>query len=172
MYPNSKLALADEAATLGYLRNIVLIPLRTPINIQSKVWQKECNKRIQRNRYAHGNSGKYKKWIRNESEISEKEYPASSTIVGIEKENCHPGRKIRPGVPGKVGDRSSGGTFIGLRSVGPHQMEMLWARSDQHLWNWLWLGEVGTIHLTHQSTVWGRSLSWFPFRYGYCVIRS
>ena len=25
MYPNSKLALADEAATLGYLRNIVLI---------------------------------------------------------------------------------------------------------------------------------------------------
>ena len=31
MYPNSKLALADEAATLGYLRNIVLIPLRTPM---------------------------------------------------------------------------------------------------------------------------------------------
>ena len=48
---------------------------------------------------------------RNESEISEKEHPASSTIVGIEKENCYPGRKIRPGVPGKVTDRSSGGNF-------------------------------------------------------------
>jgi hypothetical protein len=49
---------------------------------------------------------------RNESEISEKkEHPASPTIVGIEKENCYPGRKIRPGAPGKVTDRSSGGNF-------------------------------------------------------------
>ena len=26
-------------------------------------------------------------------------------------------------------------TFVGLRSICPHQMEMLWPSSDQHLWN-------------------------------------
>ena len=26
-------------------------------------------------------------------------------------------------------------TFVNLRSVGLHQMEMLWPSNDQHLWN-------------------------------------